>query len=213
VEKIELQATTRNILGKKVRFLRRQGHTPVHLFGHGTKSLALQCETAPLKQVLAQAGKTKLVHIKVDKSKRARNVVVREVQKSALTDELLHVDFYQVRLTEKLAVEIPITTMGEAPALKAKDNFLTQELNNLSIECLPDQIPERIEVDISILTDAGRAIYVKDIKLDKEIAILDDPEQLVYKISAKAIEVAEVTEEAPEAEEAVKEEAAPTASE
>ena len=81
MEQIELQAATREILGKKVRFLRRQGITPVHLFGHNVKSLALQCDTAQLQQVLAQAGKTRLVSLQLDKGKKPRSIMIREIQK------------------------------------------------------------------------------------------------------------------------------------
>jgi len=98
MEQIELQATTREMFGKKVRFLRRQGVIPIHLFGHNVESVALQCDAAQLQQVLAQAGKTRLINLKLDRAKRPRNVVVREVQRDLRTGGLLHVDFYQLSL-------------------------------------------------------------------------------------------------------------------
>jgi len=208
VEKIELSVTTREVLGKKVRFLRRQGITPVHLFGHNVESVALQCDTAPLQRILAQAGKTGLISLKLDKAKKLRNVVVREVQREPRTGELLHIDFYQVSMVEKIRVEVPIVPVGEAPALKSKDNFLTQELDSLAIECLPDQIPSSVELDIGSLTEVEQAIHVKDIRLGEGITVLNNPEQLVVKISTRAIEklVEEEEVEAPLAEEEPKEE-------
>ena len=202
---IELQATNREILGKKVRFLRRQGITPVHLFGHDVESAALQCDAAQLQRVLAQAGKTRLINLKLDKAKGPRNVVVREIHRDPLTGELLHVDFYQVRMAEKIKVEVPIVLIGEALALKSKENMLLQELNILTIECLPDQIPASVELDLSSLTEAGQAIQVKDIMMGEGIAVLNDPEHVVVKISLrplKKIEEAVVKEmvEAPEEE-------------
>ena len=203
---MELSANKREILGKKVRFLRRQGITPVHLFGHNIEPMPLQCDTAHLKHVLARAGKTGIVSLKLDKAKRQRNVMVREVQREPRTGELLHVDFYQVRMEEKIRVEVPIVPVGEAPALKLKENFLTQELNILTIECLPDEIPSRVELDLSSLTDLDQAIHVKDITLNDGITIFNNPEQLVAKISTRFIEKvveeeeveAEVKAEAPE---------------
>ena len=188
MKQTELLATTRETLGKKVRFLRRQGITPVHLFGHNVESVALQCDTAQLKRVLAQTGRTRLISLKVDKAKRPRNVVIREVQREPLTSELLHVDFYQVSMAEKIRVEVPIVSIGEAPALKLKENFLIQELNSLSVECLPGEIPNRVDIDLTSLTEVGQAIHVKDIMLDEEGTILNNPEQLVVKISARHIE-------------------------
>ncbi len=188
MKQTELLTTTREILGKKVRFLRRQGITPVHLFGHNVESVALQCDTAQLKRVLAQTGRTRLISLKVDEAKKPRNVVVREVQREPSTRELLHVDFYQVSMAEKIRVEVPIVSIGEAPALKLKENFLLQELNSLSVECLPGEIPNRVDIDLTSLTEVGRAIHVKDIMLDEEGTILNNPEQLVVKVSARRIE-------------------------
>ncbi len=199
MEQIELQAINRDILGKKVRFLRREGIMPVHLFGHGIESVALQCDIVELQRVLAQAGKTRLISLKLDEAERPRNVVVREVQRDSLTGELLHVDFYQVRMAEKIRVEVPIVLVGEAPALKLKENMLLHELNSLTIECLPDRILPSIEVDVSPLSEAGQAIQVKDIMLGEGIAVLINPEHIVVKIVLRRIEVVEEVVEAPEA--------------
>jgi len=204
MKQIELEAAHREILGKKVRHLRRQDITPVHLFGRNVESMALQCDTAVLQRVLVQAGKTGLISLKLDTAKKPRNVLVREVQRDPPTGRLLHVDFYQVKITEKIKVDVPIVLVGEAPALKLKDNMLIQELDSLSIECFPDKIPASIELDISPLTEAERAIRVRDITLDEEVTIShDDPGLIVAKISAARIEkveeevVAEVAEAAP----------------
>jgi len=205
---IELRATNREIRGRKVRFLRRQGIIPIHLFGHSVESVALQCDTMQLKRVLPQAGKTKIINLILDEAKRPRNVMVREIQRDPLTGELLHVDFYQVRMTEKIKVEVPIVPVGEAPALKSKENMLLQELNSLTIECLPDRIPVIIEVDLSSLTEAKQAVHVRDITLDERVTVLNDPEHVVVKISPRYVakveevvgeEAEEVAVEAPEA--------------
>jgi len=196
---MDLSANTREILGKKVRFLRRQGITPVHLFGRNIEPLPLQCDTTELKNILAQAGMTQIVSLKIDKKRTPTNVMVREVQTEPRTDELLHVDFYQIQMEEKIRVEVPIITVGEAPALRFKENFLAHELNNLTIECLPDEIPSRVEVDLSDLIETEQAIHVSDISLGDGITIIDNPEQLVVKISAgfveKEVEVEEVEAE------------------
>lgn len=204
MEQIELRATTREVLGKKVRFLRREGITPVHLFGHDIESVALQCDTTQLQRILAQAGRSRLIGLRLDKAKKPRNVVVREIRREPRTGELLHVDFYQVRMEEKIKVEVPIVLVGEAPALESRENMLMPELSSLTIECLPDEIPPSIELDISSLTEAEQAIQVKDIALDEGITVFDDPEHIVVKISALPVEKVEevAVEEAVEAPEA-----------
>ena len=203
MDEIELNVTKREILGKKVRFLRRQGITPVHLFGHGIESQALQCDTARLQQVLAEAGKTKLINFKIDGEKKARSVIVREVEIELPRRGLVHVDFYQVRKAEEMKVEVPVVLVGEAPALKLRDNTLLQELDTLSVECLPANIPASVELDISSLTESEQVLRVKDIELEKGVTVLNDPEVVVAKISALRVEevVEEVVEEAVEAPE------------
>jgi large subunit ribosomal protein L25 len=208
MEQIELEVATREILGKKVRFLRRQGTTPVHLFGHGIESEALQCDTAQLQRVLAQAGRTKLIDLKLDKAKEPRKIVVREIQRNPQTGELLHVDFYQVRMAEKIKVEVPIVLIGEAPALKLKENMLVQDLTSLTVECLPDEIPASVELDLSPLTEVDQLIRVKEIILSEGVTVLNDPEHTVVKISSRPIEKVEEVVEEEIVEEVVEEEAA-----
>ena len=141
----------------------------------------------------------------LDKAKKPRNVVVREVQRNPLTDELLHVDLYQVRMDEKIQVEVPIVLIGEAPALRHKENMLAQALHTLTISCLPDRIPESAPVDISALTDAEQILHVKDIAVDEGVTVTNDPEQTVVKISVKRAEKVEEVEAEATAEEAKEE--------
>jgi len=216
MKKIELRVASREVLGKKVRFLRRQGIIPLHLFGHSVESITLQCDEAQLKGVLAHAGKTRLISLKLDKGKKPRNVMVREVQRDRRTDGLLHVDLYQIKMTEKIRVEIPVVVVGEAPALKSKENMLLQELNSLTVECLPNEIPTSVKVDLSSLTEREQAIRVENVILGKEVTILNDPELVMVKIGsrpkekveevAEAIEAVEAPEETPSPEEESREE-------
>lgn len=198
MEDLKLKATQRQVLGKKARFLRRQGITPAHVYGHGIKSLALQCDTDKLQEMIAHAGRTRLINLEVD-GEKARTVFVREIQRDAISRELLHVDFYQVKRTEKIAVDVPIVIVGEAPAMKFKGRMIVHGLNSLSIECLPTIVPPQIEIDITPLEEVEQPITVKDIVLDPEIMVHADPEQLVVKVSEVAVK--EEVEEVPEVEE------------
>jgi large subunit ribosomal protein L25 len=200
MEVLTLQAAKRDMLGKKNRFLRQQGITPTHLFGHGIESQALQCDTLQLKQVLTYAGTTRLISLKIDGEKQPKSVFVREIQRDVVKKRLLHVDFYQVRKGEKIEVEVPIILVGEAPAMKTKGRMISHPITSLDIECLPDKVPPQIEIDISILEDVEQAIHVKDIVLDPDITVRADPEQLVVKVSEAMVQVEEVAEEAVEEE-------------
>jgi large subunit ribosomal protein L25 len=209
MDKIELKVANREILGKKVKHLRRQGITPVHVFGHGIDSLALQCDTRELERVLGQAGQTRLINLKLAKEKKPRTVVVREFDRDWRKGQLVHVDFYQVKMEEKIRLEVPVVLLGEAPALKSKTNMLDHELGTFTVECLPAKIPGSIEVDISSLTELDQAIRVRDITLDKDITVLNNPELVVAKISLRPVEKVEekVEEELVEVAEEAEEEA------
>jgi large subunit ribosomal protein L25 len=189
-----VQADKRTVLGKKNRFLRRQGITPAHLFGHNIKSQALQCDTIQLKRIIAHAGTTRLISLKIGGEKQSKSVFVREIQRDAVSKQLLHIDFYQVKMGEKIAVEVPIVLIGEAPAMKGKGRMLAHGVTSLDIECLPDKVPPQIEVDISALEELEQAIHVKDIVLDPDITVNVDPEQLVVKITEAVVKVEEVEE-------------------
>jgi large subunit ribosomal protein L25 len=188
---LKLTATKRDVLGKRNRFLRRQGITPAHLFGHSLESLSLQCDTAELKRIVAHSGTTRLVSLKIEGDKTPKSVFVREIQRDALGKQLLHVDFYQVRKGEKMTMDVPIVLVGEAPAMKGKGRMISRGITILSIECLPEKVPPQIEVDISGLMELEQAIHVKDIVLDPDITVHIDPEQLVVKVTEIIIKVEE----------------------
>jgi large subunit ribosomal protein L25 len=206
MDDLNLKASKRDILGKKTRFLRRKGITPTHLFGHGIESLALECDAAKLQRIIARAGMTRLIALDVEGYKEPRSVFIREIQREPCSGELLHVDFYQVRRTEKIRVDVPIVLVGEAPAMKEKGRTLTHSLTSLSVECLPDKLPPQIEVDLSPLEEVEQATYVRDITLSPDVTVMTDPDQMVAKVSEARVVVEEVVEEEVVAEEAVAEE-------
>ena len=192
---LTIEVSKRDILGKKTRFLRRQGTTPTHLFGHGIESLSLQCDTAKLQRIIARAGMTRLITLGIEGDKQPRSVFIREIQRDSCTGELLHVDFYQVRRTEKIKADVPIILVGEAPAMKEKGRILTHSLTSLSVECLPDKLPPQIEVDLSPLEEVEQAIFVRDITLSPDVTVFTDPDQMVAKVSEARVEVEEVVPE------------------
>jgi large subunit ribosomal protein L25 len=201
----ELKATKRHIEGKKVKQLRQQGVTPAHLFGPGVESLAIQCETPALNNVLVDAGHTQLVSLKLGHEHAPRTVMIREVQLDNFKGGILHVDFYQVKLTENIRVNVPITLKGESAAAKMKGNSLVQELNELTVLCLPANIPSAIEVDISPLVTADQMIRVKDLPAIKDVNIVNEPGVVVARIAVEVVEVVEKPKAAEEGAEATAE--------
>jgi large subunit ribosomal protein L25 len=180
---LELEVSKRQVTGKKVRFLRRQGIVPGNIYGHGIDSVSIQADAKELKHLLAHAGQTDLISLKVAGAKSPTKVLMREVQRTPLNDDLLHVEFYQVRMTEKIKAEVPLVIVGEAPVLKkVKNSSLMYIMDSLHIEALPDDLPHNLEVDVSGMEEIGHVIHVKDIPLSQGVTLLSDEEQTVVKV-------------------------------
>jgi large subunit ribosomal protein L25 len=200
----ELKVKTRDTLGKKVRFLRRQGLTPANLYAPKTESIALQVETPLLERLIAKVGRNALVTLRLDASKKPRPAMIRSIQRDPLTGSLLHVDFFQVELTHRLRADIQLIFLGEAPAAKRSNAMLIQNLTSLHVEGLPTDLPRGIEVDLSVLKEVDQAIHVRDIQLDDSLEILNDAELVVAHVVETRVPVEvgeaaeeEITEEAP----------------
>ncbi|MFC1963085.1 50S ribosomal protein L25 [Chloroflexota bacterium] len=198
---VELAASARQILGKKTRFLRRQGITPANLCGHNIESVALQIETVDLKHIITRVGKTSLIALKIAGEKNPKTVMLRDIQRSPRSGDLLHVDLYQIKMKEKIKLEIPLQLVGEPFAVKQHKGMLLHNLNSVEVECLPSDLVDSFEINISGLEEVDQAILVQDIQIPAGITVLTDVEKLVVKIIPMKVEVeAEVEEEAPVSE-------------
>ena len=196
MDTIPLELQKRDILGKQNNALRRSGMTPAHVFGHGTKSLALQGPTNEVERVIARAGTSRLIDLKIGSEKRARHVLIREIQRQSGSGMLMHVDLYQVRSKERMVADVPVHVVGEAPVLESKVNKLVVEIPSLTIECLPSKIPSRILVDVSNLKESDDVIRVHDINPGEGITVMNSPELAVVKIEVERWRVVETGEAA-----------------
>ncbi len=205
--RIELAVELREVLGKKVKRLRHDGITPANIYGRGIDSMAVQVPTRELAQTIRVAGRNTLLQVHVHGERRARPVFVHHVQRDPIKDYLLHVDFYQVSLKEKIHIDVPVVVVGEAPAVGVYHGILLQNLNAVTVECLPTDVPSQIEVDVSGLEEIDDAIHVTDLDISPDVTLLVDPEMVVAKVAPPRIEeeveeeVAEEVEEAVEGEE------------
>ena len=194
----EIKASPRNIFGKKARFLRRAGSVPANLFGRGMQSLSIQINHREIEHVLAHVPRASLLTLTVE-SGPSETVLIRGVARKPTTDELYHVDFYRVSMTERLRTSVPLAFLGESAAARAHGATVVHSLDALEVECLPADLPTRIEVDLEALREIDDAIYVRDLALPKDVTILSSHDLLVAK--ALAPTVAEVPEEVIEAAE------------
>ncbi len=202
-EKVKLLVEKRKINGSKVKLLRKQAILPANIYGRKVKSLAVQVDLKAFLPILKETGETGLVELKVKGEDKIRPVLIHNVQYHAVNDEPLHADFYQVDLKEKVTTKIPVELVSESPAVKNKIGILIQPLNEIEVEALPTDLPEKIEVNISSLEKINDAVLLKEVKLDTGVKVLSDVNQILVKIDppAKEEEVAPVEEEVKEGEE------------
>jgi len=196
---MQLKAATRDLLGKSSRRLHGQGKLAAVVYGHNTKATPLVLDRLEFQKVFLKSGRTHLVDLVVDG--RTDKVLVREIQTHPRRLGPIHVDFYQVNLEEKITVEVPVHLVGESAAVKRGDADILQPIHSLRVECLPSDIPEAFEVDMTPLEEIESEVRISDIKMPKGVTVLIDPEELVVKIIKKR--EMKVEEEAPTAEAAL----------
>jgi large subunit ribosomal protein L25 len=197
MEQLELKAQARTLFGKKTKRLRREGLIPAILYGPRTDAVSLQVPERELSSVLDEAGTNRLINLLVDDEKKPRMIVARDVQRDIITQSLIHVDLYEVVMTEKITADVPITLVGEAPGVAKKQGLLVRGVDSVQIHCLPDHLIHQIEVDISVLEEKDQAILVEDLVVGEDIEILTNPEEVVAQILTvrEPVVEAEVEEE------------------
>ena len=197
---LSLAAATRAERGRHVHALRRDGKVPAVLYGHNREPLALVADAHDLERLWMRAGRTHLLDLKVDGGK-ATKVLIRDLQRDPRSARVIHADFLAVNLREKLTADIPLVTVGDAPAVtETKVGVLTQTVSTLRVECLPTDLPAQLNVDVSGLAEIDQAVHVRDLVLPEGVALLHaDPDEVVVKVSALRLAVEE-EEEAPAAE-------------
>jgi large subunit ribosomal protein L25 len=193
LDRIQLKAEPRAVLGKKVRALRQQGVVPANVYGHAD-SVAVQLPVKESEHVLARAGKTQLISLELDGSDPT-TVLVKDFQRHPIRGSLLHIDFYRVAMTQRMRVDVPLQFVGDAPAIKTHNASLLTAASTVSVESLPADFPETIEVDVSGLSELDSAVYVRDLQTPSGVTILADPDELLVKVLPPRVEV-EVEEEA-----------------
>jgi large subunit ribosomal protein L25 len=194
LDTVTLQAQPRQILGKKVKLLRRQGLVPANVYGHHLASTAVQIsERAVAQQVLRASGST-LFSLEVDGT--PQTVLVKRIQRHPTTSRVLHVDFYAVAMTEKLRATVPLHFVGEPPAVRQVGGTLLHSLNTVEVESLPGDLPTAIEADLSSLESTTDTLNVRDLRPPPGVTILNDPDQIIATVVPPAVQ-AEEAEAAP----------------
>lgn len=192
-EKHEIKAEVRSVLGRKVKSLRKQGFIPATVYGKDFKSISVQFVTRELERLYDMVGESTLVNLHIDEKNLP--ILFRNPQYHAVEGNLIHIDCYKVNLKEKISAMVPIEFVGESQSVK-DGNTLVTVTDEIEIEALPADLPESIEVDLSVLDNLEATVTVADLKIDtSKLVVLTDAEQLIAKTEEpKAEEEPVITE-------------------
>jgi large subunit ribosomal protein L25 len=200
----KLKVEERKVFGRKVKHLRSEDVLPANIYGKKVKSQAVKLPLGDFLPVYQEVGETGLVDLLVGKSKSARPVLVHNVQFDPVTGQAIHVDFHQVDLKQKITAQIPVELVGESPIVAQKKGILVRLLDEIEVEALATDLPEKIEVDISSLEKVDDMIKLGGLKLSKKLTLVTDPKRLVAKVEPPT----KLEEEKPKVEEVVEGETA-----
>lgn len=178
MQKFSLKATTRKEAGKKLKTFRREGKIPAILYGHNIKSKPLSIDYLPFSKILKEAGESSVIELAID-GKEKKSVLIKDVQREPITDKFLHIDFYQVKLTEKIKAKVPLVFFGTSPAVKEKGGVLVKNIDEIEVEALPQDLPKEIKVDIGCLREFIDVIKIKDLNFPVSVAVAAKPEEIV----------------------------------
>lgn len=181
-EKITLTATVRKVFGKKLRKLRYEGVIPGNIYGTEFKSISITLPYKDFLRTYRKAGNTSVVYVDLDKKEVP--VLIHQIQKHPITDTLLHVDLRKIDLTQKTTTEVPVITIGQSEAVTQKAGVLLTQMTKLMVEALPQDIPQKIEVDISAIKDIGQEIKVSDLAKSTKYTIKDEPTKIIVSVIA-----------------------------
>lgn len=202
---MDLAVKSRQMVGKGVKALRKEGLIPAELYGHGVKNVHLSVQAKEFAKVFKEAGTNTVVTLLIDKEKKP--AIIHDMVRNYLSGEIDHVDFYQVKMDEKIKSKIPLEFVGVSIAVKEKQGILNKSMTEIEVEAFPQDLPHRLTVDISTLDDLNKSVYVRDIKIPKGVEVLVAPDTAVVtatpplaeeEVVAPAVDVADVKVETEE---------------
>lgn len=193
MDKVILEAEKRDLIGKKVKLVRKQGKIPAIVYGKDIDTIPISLDKRSTTMTLSKVSSSTILTLKIGKEELS--TLVRDIQKDFIKNDILHMDFLAISLKEKLRTSVSISLVGEAPVLKEFEALIVSGIDSVEVECLPQDLPESIVVDLSGLEEIGAALYLKDISIPANVEFLTDPEELVVVVSAVKEEVVEEVEE------------------
>ena len=183
MQTVNLKATVREEIGRKSKQVRANGKIPGVLYGRGAENINLSFDAKEFMKVFKEAGSSTLVNLKIEGGDTVKTLIF-EPQHDPLTGKIIHADLYKVNMKEEIHTEIPLSFIGESPAVRDLEGNLIVSKDEVEVKCLPDKLVSEIEVDISVLKTFDDNIKISDLNIPEGIELLADPEEMVVQVSA-----------------------------
>ena len=185
MEQIKLKASLRDLKGKQeAKRMRKSGSIPAVVYHRGEEPVSISVPDKEMNRIIHTAGgENVLISLTIEKDKKTkgRSVIIKEIQHDPVKRNILHVDFNEISLTEKIQVEVELVAVGEAIGVRQEGGSLENPLRIIKIECLPTDIPKHIDVDVAALK-LGDSIHIRDLAVSDKIKVLNDPETILYQV-------------------------------
>ena len=198
-EAVTLDLTPREVLGKKVKRLRRDGIIPVHLYGRGVEPRSLQCERRQLIRVLSKAGSNTPIVVTIQGEEGDQLAFAREIQWDPRRDDLIHVDFLVAEATRLVSARVPVVISGDSEGARSSGGRVVQQLREVDVEALPLEMPSELEADADLLAEPDSVIRGSDLKVPSNVTMLNDSEEVVARVDIPRVVVEAEVEEGEEA--------------
>lgn len=182
-----LSLTQRDVTGKKVKALRKQGMVPAVVYGHHIECQNVMVPYNVFEKVLRDAGESSLIDASVGEGAPFK-VLIHGVTRNGLTHRIAHADLYAVNMKEKIKTEVPLVLVGESKAVKEAGGIIIQNFDAIEIECLPEDLIPHLDVDISILDEIGSTVHAKDLSIPATIKIFLNEEDPIVSVAAPRTE-------------------------
>jgi large subunit ribosomal protein L25 len=181
MKEIKLVAQKRDEKSGTPKKIRQSGFIPAIIYGPSTENRKLKVKKADFEKIHEQVGESNLFNLEIVGEKTVK-AVIKDVQTDVVKDKIIHIDFYEVDMQKKIEVEVPLNFIGEVKAVKELGGILSKNMEEIEIKCLPEDLPDHIDVDLSTLNTFDDVIKISDLNIPKGVEVLNGADEVVASV-------------------------------
>ncbi|MFH1661866.1 MAG: 50S ribosomal protein L25 [Candidatus Falkowbacteria bacterium] len=191
-KEIKLSAKSRDIKKEDSRKTRTEGFIPAVIYGHGTENQNIKVKKNDFEKTFDLAGESNLIDLSIDENPSIK-IIVKDVQREGVRGTLLHADFYQVDMSQKITTEIPLNFIGDSKAIRELGGMLVKGMDSIEVECLPGDLVDHIDIDLSKIDSFDDVIKISDLNVPKSMSLLGNVDDLIASVAEHREEIVKET--------------------